>query len=110
MSINFTNINFDEDINLPLNITKLNQEIVTICNKLGLHARAAAKIVSVTNKFDSNITIANGDIIADAKSIMKILMLAAPKGTEVQISASGKDEDKALKTLETLIIDKFDEE
>ena len=81
-----------------------------IKNKLGLHARAAAKIVSVTNKFDSNITIANGDIIADAKSIMKILMLAAPNGTKIQISASGKDEDKALKTLETLIIDKFDEE
>ena len=81
-----------------------------IKNKLGLHARAAAKIVSVTNKFDSNITITNGDIIADAKSIMKILMLAAPKGTEIQISASGKDEDRALKTLETLITDKFDEE
>jgi phosphocarrier protein len=81
-----------------------------IKNKLGLHARAAAKIVSVTNKFDSNITITNGDIIADAKSIMKILMLAAPKGTEIEISASGKDEDRALKTLETLIVGKFDEE
>ena len=81
-----------------------------IKNKLGLHARAAAKIVSVTNKFDSNITITSGEIIADAKSIMKILMLAAPKGTEIEISASGKDEDRALKTLETLIIDKFDEE
>ena len=81
-----------------------------IKNKLGLHARAAAKIVSVTNKFDSNITITNGDITADAKSVMKILMLAAPKGTEIQILASGKDEDKALKTLERLIIDKFDEE
>ena len=81
-----------------------------IKNKLGLHARAAAKIVSVTNKFDSNITITSGEIIADAKSIMKILMLAAPKGTEIEISASGKDEDRALKTLETLIVDKFNEE
>ena len=89
---------------------KMKKKELIIKNKLGLHARAAAKIVSVTNKFDSNITITNGDIIADAKSIMKILMLAAPKGTEIEISASGKDEDRALKTLETLIVDKFDEE
>ena len=76
---------------------------IIINNKLGLHARAAAKIVTLTNKFDSIINIANGEKIADAKSIMKILMLSAPKGTEVKITADGKDELTALDSLEELI-------
>ena len=58
---------------------------IVINNKLGLHARAAAKIVTLTNKFDSMINIINGEKKADAKSIMKILMLSAHKGTEVII-------------------------
>ncbi len=81
-----------------------------INNKLGLHARAAAKIVTLTNKFDSIINIINGNKSADAKSIMKILMLSAPKGTEIKITADGKDEVLALDSLETLIKEKFDEE
>tara|TARA_S200000501_G_C20327324_1_gene527196 strand:+ start:12 stop:278 length:267 start_codon:yes stop_codon:yes gene_type:complete len=83
---------------------------IIINNKLGLHARAAAKIVTLTNKFDSIINIVNGDKKADAKSIMKILMLSAPKGTEVKITADGKDELSALDSLENLIKEKFDEE
>jgi len=83
---------------------------IIINNKLGLHARAAAKIVTLTNKFDSIINIVNGDKKADAKSIMKILMLSAPKGTEVKITADGKDELSALDSLEKLIKEKFDEE
>ena len=83
---------------------------IIINNKLGLHARAAAKIVTLTNKFDSIINIINGNKSADAKSIMKILMLSAPKGTEIKITADGKDEVLALDSLETLIKDKFDEE
>ncbi|MAR78551.1 MAG: phosphocarrier protein HPr [Gammaproteobacteria bacterium] len=83
---------------------------IKITNKLGLHARAAAKIVTLTNKFQSNIIIFNQDKEADAKSIMKILMLAAPKGTEVTITAKGKDELKAINSLESLIRDKFNEE
>ena len=69
---------------------------IVINNKLGLHARAAAKIVTLTNKFDSIINIINGNKTADAKSIMKILMLSAPKGTEIKITADGKDEVLAL--------------
>ena len=61
---------------------------IIINNKLGLHARAAAKIVTLTNKFDSIINIINGNKSADAKSIMKILMLSAPKGTEIKITAA----------------------
>ena len=83
---------------------------IKITNKLGLHARAAAKIVTLTNKFQSNIIIFNQDKEADAKSIMKILMLAAPKGTEATITAKGKDELKAINSLESLIRDKFNEE
>ncbi len=83
---------------------------IIINNKLGLHARAAAKIVTLTNKFDSIINIVNGNKSADAKSIMKILMLSAPKGTEIKITADGKDEILALDSLETLIKGKFDEE
>ena len=83
---------------------------IVINNKLGLHARAAAKIVTLTNKFDSIINIINGNKTADAKSIMKILMLSAPKGTEIKITADGKDEVLALDSLETLIKEKFYEE
>lgn len=88
----------------------MKEKKIVINNKLGLHARAAAKIVTLTNKFDSVISIINGDRHADAKSIMKILMLSAPKGTEVRITAQGKDENTAIKKLESLIRDKFDEE
>ena len=83
---------------------------IVINNKLGLHARAAAKIVTLTNKYESIIEINKGDKCADAKSIMKILMLSAPKGTEIKITASGKDENLAIKNLESLIKDKFYEE
>jgi|TARA_B100000959_G_scaffold256856_1_gene290401 phosphocarrier protein len=88
----------------------MKEKKIIIKNKLGLHARAAAKIVTLTNKYNSKIKIVNGAKIADAKSIMKILMLAAPKGTEILISASGKDESLAIKNLEKLFNEKFDEE
>jgi phosphocarrier protein len=88
----------------------MKEKKIIIKNKLGLHARAAAKIVTLTNKYNSKIKIINGAKIADAKSIMKILMLAAPKGTEILISASGKDEGLAIKNLEKLFNEKFDEE
>ncbi len=88
----------------------MKEKKIVINNKLGLHARAAAKIVTLTNQFDSMINIINGDKKADAKSIMKILMLSAPKGTEVVITAKGRDENLALDSLEELIKGKFDEE
>tara|TARA_B100000927_G_scaffold135288_2_gene109146 strand:+ start:1179 stop:1445 length:267 start_codon:yes stop_codon:yes gene_type:complete len=82
---------------------------ITIINKLGLHARAAAKIVTLTNNYKSDIQIINGEKIADAKSIMKLLMLSAPKGTELTIIAKGDDETSAVKSLVSLIKNKFDE-
>ncbi len=80
-----------------------------IINKLGLHARAAAKIVTLTNNYKCNIQIKNGRKIADAKSIMKLLMLSAPRGTEITIIANGIDESNAIKSLMNLIKNKFDE-
>ena len=82
---------------------------ITIINKLGLHARAAAKIVTLTNNYKSDIQIINGEKIADAKSIMKLLMLSATKGTELTIIAKGDDETSAVKSLVSLIKNKFDE-
>ena len=89
---------------------KMKEKKIIISNKLGLHARAAAKIATLTNKFQSIIEITNSDKKADAKSIMKILMLAAPQGTEIKITASGEDESLAIKSLENLIKAKFNEE
>tara|TARA_B100000287_G_scaffold355850_1_gene346556 strand:- start:271 stop:537 length:267 start_codon:yes stop_codon:yes gene_type:complete len=86
------------------------EKIIKIDNKLGLHARAAAKIVTLSSKYKSKITIFNGKKSADAKSIMKILMLSAPKGTLLKVKASGEDESKAIMELEKLINSKFDEE
>ena len=88
----------------------MKEKNLKITNKLGLHARAAAKIVALSSKFKSKVTISNGKKIADAKSIMKILMLAAPKNTEIKIKITGKDEEKAMNALEELFVSKFNEE
>ncbi len=87
----------------------MKEKKIIVKNKLGLHARAAAKIVTLTNNFTSVVKIKNGNKDADAKSIMKLLMLSAPKGTELTISADGKDEKNAIKSLTDLIENKFDE-
>lgn len=82
---------------------------VTIINKLGLHARAAKKFVDCTAAFSSNIrTGVDGELI-DAKSIMSVMMLAAGKGTVLDIQIEGDDEDDALAALTTLIENRFDE-
>ena len=88
----------------------MKEKKLKITNRLGLHARAAAKIVALTTKFNSKITIANGKKVADAKSIMKILMLAAPRNTELKINTNGKDEIKAMNALESLFLNKFNED
>ena len=84
---------------------------VTIINKLGLHARAAAKFVSVANRFPCNISVgrdANG--LCNGKNIMSVMMLAASKGTQLQISAEGEQAEQALAALQELIADYFTEE
>jgi phosphocarrier protein len=82
---------------------------VTIANKLGLHARAAAKLVTMASAYSSEIDIIKNDQSVNGKSIMGIMMLAASKGTELVIRTSGDDEQEAADKLEKLIAEKFGE-
>lgn len=81
----------------------------TIVNRLGLHARAAAKLVTLASTFESNIQIERGDRLVNGKSIMGVMMLAAAQGSVIQISACGADENLALERLDTLIRNRFGE-
>lgn len=80
-----------------------------IKNKLGLHARAAAKFVHVASRFKSDIKIRKGDEEVDGKSILGILLLAAGLGSAIILRADGPDEREALDAIEQLIEAKFDE-
>ncbi|HDZ16357.1 MAG TPA: HPr family phosphocarrier protein [Methylophaga aminisulfidivorans] len=84
-------------------------EHFTIINKLGLHARAAAKFVTTASNFDSEITVARLDRKVNGKSIMGVMMLAAAKGTEIEVTAEGQDARQALDSLKALISDYFGE-
>lgn len=84
-------------------------EDIVIVNKLGLHARAAAKFVSTASKFESEIKISKDNRIVDGKSIMSVMMLAASLGTTICISANGPDQQVALQAIKDLINNKFDE-
>ena len=81
-----------------------------VLNKLGLHARAAAKVVFIANKFVSDITLVKDNKQADARSIMKILMLSASKDSVINITVQGSDEIKAMNSIEKLFQNKFDED
>jgi phosphotransferase system HPr (HPr) family protein len=82
---------------------------IEIKNKLGLHARAAAKLVHCAARFRSDIKIRKGDEEVDGKSILGILLLAAARGTTITIKANGEDEAEAVAAIEKLIDAKFDE-
>ena len=82
---------------------------IEIKNKLGLHARAAAKLVHIAARFKSDIKIRNGDEEVDGKSILGILRLAAGRGAVITVKADGEDEREALDAVEKLIDAKFDE-
>jgi phosphocarrier protein HPr len=82
---------------------------IEIKNKLGLHARAAAKLVHAAARFTSDIKIRKGDEEVDAKSILGILLLAAGRGSMIMIKADGPDEAEAVAALQQLIDAKFDE-
>ena len=80
-----------------------------IVNKLGLHARAAAKLVDLASGFESSIRICRDGREADAKSIMKVMMLAASKGTRVEVLVQGNDAVEAADAIERLVAGRFDE-
>ncbi len=82
---------------------------ITIVNKLGLHARAAAKLVATASPFQSSVRIQKGEREVDGKSIMSVMLLAASKGTEVDIIVEGPDEQEALDAVCALIDNRFDE-
>ncbi|HJN94240.1 MAG: phosphocarrier protein HPr [Gammaproteobacteria bacterium] len=81
---------------------------VEVINKAGLHARAASKLVELTTSFASDIQVGHEKTV-DGKSILSLMMLAAVKGTELTIEASGTDEDQALSAVVALISDRFGE-
>jgi phosphocarrier protein len=81
-----------------------------IVNKLGMHARASAKFVSLAAHFKSDVTLGRNGQHANGKSIMGIMMLAAGKGTQVELAVNGEDEDLALAALLELIINRFGED
>ena len=85
------------------------QEKVTIINKLGLHARAAAKFVSTSARFSSMVKVSKGPQQVDGKSIMAVMMLAASKGTELELLIDGPDETEAFDAIRMLIEDYFGE-
>ena len=81
-----------------------------ILNNLGLHARAAAKVVSTANRYESKIMFVKDDKNADARSIMKLLMLSASKGSSISVKIDGVDQNDAMNSIEKLFKNKFDEE
>ena len=86
------------------------QQDITIENKLGLHARPAAQLVQVASKFISEITFRRGEEEVNGKSIMGVLMLAAPRGSVIRVTARGEDAPAAVQAITDLVADKFGEE
>ena len=82
---------------------------VTIRNKLGLHARASAKLTKLAGSYPCNVWMSRGDRRVNAKSIMGVIMLAAGLGSEVTIETDGEREQEAMDALLALIADKFGE-
>ncbi len=80
-----------------------------IVNRLGLHARAAAKLTQLASAFRSEIWLSRNERRVNAKSIMGVMMLAAGRGSSVRIEASGEDAETALAELQALIARRFDE-
>ncbi|MBP23680.1 HPr family phosphocarrier protein [Methylophaga sp.] len=85
------------------------EQTFTIINRLGLHARAAAKFVTTASEFHSDIQVSKDNRQVNGKSIMGVMMLAAAKGTEIQVTAEGDDAESALNAIGELIANYFGE-
>jgi phosphocarrier protein HPr len=83
---------------------------VTICNRRGLHARAAARFVKLAFEFAAEVTVAKNGTTVSGRSIMGLMMLAAGPGTEIELRATGPDAERAVAALAALISGGFDEE
>jgi phosphocarrier protein HPr len=82
---------------------------IRITNKLGLHARASAKLTQTASRFQSGVWISRNGRRVNAKSIMGVMMLAAGLGSTIELETDGPDEEGAFATIEKLFADKFDE-
>ena len=82
---------------------------IKVSNRLGLHARASAKLTQAASRFQSGVWIARNGRRVNAKSIMGVMMLAAGLGSSVELETDGPDEDAAMSTIEALFHDKFGE-
>ena len=86
------------------------EKTLVIVNKLGLHARAATQLVQLTNKFDAEITLHQGNKQASANSVLGLMMLESHQGEEVRVESEGEDAQAAMDAVETLIVTKFNEQ
>lgn len=84
-------------------------KILTVQNKLGIHARPAAQFVRVASRFQSDVTVEKDDESVDGKSIMGLMMLAVGWGAEIKVTADGADEVETIAALEELVNGKFGE-
>tara|TARA_B100001778_G_C18283049_1_gene491859 strand:+ start:253 stop:522 length:270 start_codon:yes stop_codon:yes gene_type:complete len=82
---------------------------ITIVNRLGLHARAAAQLVRMANEYPCDIHLDKDGQVSNAKSVMEVLMLGAPAGTSIKVSADGEKEEEALKSIAALFAARFHE-
>ena len=87
----------------------MQQHDIEIINKLGLHARAAAKVTQLANRYKSDILLARDGKRVNAKSIMGVMMLAAARGVQIGIEIEGPDEGEAMQALVELINNRFGE-
>lgn len=86
------------------------EKTLLIVNKLGLHARAATQLVQLTNKFDAQITLHQGDKQASANSVLGLMMLESHQGKEVRVVSDGPDAKQAMDAVEELIVGRFNED
>jgi phosphocarrier protein len=87
----------------------MRRDTLTIINRLGLHARAASKLVACASRFEADIRVAKDGNWVDGKSIMSVMMLAAGQGSELELEIDGRDEDAAFAAIEELVNDYFGE-
>jgi phosphocarrier protein len=88
----------------------MDKRLFTIKNRLGLHARAAAQLVQTANRFRSDVTVEKDGLEVNGKSIMGILMRAAPQGSRISVTVAGEDAEQAMTAIGQLIDDGFGED
>ncbi len=99
-----------EPVPLDINSASVLSRIVTVCNRRGLHARAAAKFVTMAERFGATVDVVKDGQVVSARSIMGLMMLGAGPGTPVELRAEGWDAKEALDALTALVESGFNEQ